>query len=260
MTNETDDLRSGDILPVLRRASHEDLKRIVEALDRSWDVRIKADERYQASQHDLTTIPEVIADYVTRAGGNAICNWWRGSGPIYGEVLRDVCGVMRVKVPKDMGAFEMEETLLREVMERVWEGMTPDERAEFVRDAKAQMNATGTEFEDASSSKLWLLSFSALAGQIGLGMAGFIVYRVALQVANMAAKQVIGKGLAFAANAALMRGIAVVIGPIGWGVTAVWTAVDAVGPSYRGLAPAVFHIAALRQRFLWQDDEESVPA
>lgn len=254
------DLRSGELLPVLRRASHDDLMQIVDALDRSWDVRIKSDARYQQCASNLTRDPEIVADYVTRAGGNAVRNWMRSGGPPYAEVLRDVCGVMKVKVSKDMGAFEMEEKLLREVMERVWEAMTPEERAEVVRDAKAQMNATGAEFEDASSSKLWLLSFSALAGQIGLKMAGFIVYRVALQVANMAAKKVIGKGLAFAANAALMRGIAVVIGPIGWGVTAVWTAVDAVGPSYRGLAPAVFHIAALRQRFLWQEEEETAPA
>lgn len=260
MATQKDDLRSGELLPVLKRASHDDLMQIVEALDRSWDVRIKSDARYQQSASDLTRNPEVIADYVTRAGGNAVRNWMRSGGPSYAEVLRDVCGVMKVKVPKDMGAFQMEEKLLREVMERVWDAMTPEEREQIVRDVDTQMNATKRKFGNASGSNLWLLPFSALAGQIGLKMAGFIVYRVALQVANMAAKQAIGKGLTFAANAVLMRSIAVVIGPIGWGVTAAWTAVDAVGPSYRGLAPAVFHIAALRQRFLWQEDEETAAA
>lgn len=260
MTGRTRNLRSGDLLPVLRRASHADLELIVEALDRSWDVRIKADPRYQRADHNLTIIPEVIADYITRAGGNAVRNWWRGGGPDYAEILRDVCEVMDVEVPPGMAVLPMEEELLHDVMERIWEAMTPKEREEVVRAAEGQLRATGRHFAQTPGGKMWLLPFSALAAQIGLKLAGFIVYQVALQVANAAARQLLKSGLTLAANAALARGIAVVIGPVGWAVTAVWTAVDALGPSYRGLAPAVFHVAALRQTFLWEDEDEEAAA
>lgn len=260
MTGRIRNLRGGDLLTVLRRATHADLKLIVEALDRSWDVRIKADPRYQRADHNLTIIPEVIGDYITRAGGNAVRNWWRGGGPDYAEVLRDVCEVMDVEVPPGMAVLAMEEKLLHDVMERIWEAMTPQEREEVVRAAEGQLQATGRRFAQTPGGKMWLLPFSALAAQIGLKMAGFIVYQVAVQVANAAARQVLKSGLTLAANAALARGIAVVIGPVGWAVTAVWTAVDALGPSYRGLAPAVFHVAALRQKFLWEDDDVEAAA
>lgn len=253
MTHTSNDLRSGDLLPLLQRATHSDLKQIVDALDRSWDVRIRWDTRYRRAEHDLTIIPDVIAEYVMRAGGNAVRNWWRRGGPPYAEVLRDVCHVMKVQVPSGMSAVQMEETLLRETAERVWQAMTPQEREEVVRAAEAVLKATGERFSATMGGTLWLLPFSALAAQVGLKMAGFIVYQVAMQVANAAVRQVFKSGLTFAANAALARGIAMVIGPVGWAVTAVWTAVDALGPSYRGLAPAVFHIAALRQRLLWAD-------
>jgi uncharacterized protein YaaW (UPF0174 family) len=167
---------------------------------------------------------------------------------------------MSVEVPNDMGALAMEEKLLRDVMERIWEAMTPQEREEAVRAAEGQLDAAGRKFAETSGSKLWLLPFSALVTQIGLKMAGFIVYQVALQVANIAARQVLTGGLTLAANAALARGVAVFIGPIGWAATGVWTAVEVLGPSYRGLAPAVFQIALLRQKLLWQEDEETTTA
>ena len=255
-----DELRSGDLLPVLRRASHQDLALIVEALDRSWDVRIKADERYHRARHDLTIIPEVIADYITRAGGNALRNTWRGGGPAYAEVLRDVCDVMRVKVPAGMGILDMEEKLLRDMMDRVWEAMTPQEREEAVKAAEDQLGTTRRRFEATSGSKMWLLPFSVLAAQIGLRLAGLIVYQVVLQIAHAATRQVLSVGVRFAASLVLARAVAVAIGPVGWAVTAIWTAVDVLGPSYRGLAPAVFHVAFLRQRFLWLDDEEETEA
>jgi uncharacterized protein YaaW (UPF0174 family) len=231
MPNQADGLQSGDLLPVLRRASHEDLKPIVDALDKSWDVRIKADGRYQAAQHDFTAIPEVIADYVTRAGGNAIRNWLRSGGPVYSEVLRDVCGVMKVKVPDGIDTLAIEEKLLRDVLERIWEKLTPEERKKVFDDVAGPAGMAGQIPNDASGNMLWLLPLSGLLTQIGLRAAGFVLPKLGLQVVGTA------------------------LGPVGIAVAAIWTVVDAVGPSYRGLVPAVFHIAALRQRFLWQEDE-----
>jgi uncharacterized protein YaaW (UPF0174 family) len=235
-------LRSGGLLPVLRRASHDDLKLIVEALDRSWDVRIKEDERYQRAQHNLTIVPNLIADYITRAGGNAVRNWLRRGGPPYAEVLNDVCDVMDVDVPKGAGILATEERLVEVVMNRVWEAMTPKEREELERAARDLMEETGRKFDDASGSKSWLAPGAALALQTGLRFAGSALLRgAAIQVANVA----------------LQRGIAVALGPVGWAATGAWLVVDALGPSYRGLAPAVFRVAALRQKFLWAEGEEA---
>ncbi len=259
-SRQNGDLRTGDLLPVLRRASHDDLKHIVEALDRSWDVHIKSDVRYRRAAHDLTIIPEVIADHVTRAGGNAVRNKLRGGGPPYEEVLRDVCKVMKVEIEKDMTVLAIEEKMLKDIIERLWEAMSPEQRKEVLQAAAKQKDGAAQAFADAPVDKLWLLPFSTLMAQVGLAMAALIMKQMGVQLAGMAAGQALRMGLNVAASAALARGVAVFTGPVGWAATAAWTAVEVLGPSYRGLAPAVFHIAWLRRQFLWREDEETQAA
>ena len=245
MTGDASPNPSGASGPVRTRNSSYDLRVIVEFLDRSWDVRIKSEKRYQRARHNLTIIPDLIADYITRAGGNAVRNWCRSGGPPYAEVLDDICGFMDVEVPKGARILATEERLVEVVMGRVWEAMTPQEREELGRAARDLMKATGRKFDDVSGSKSWLAPSAALALQTGLRFAGGALLRgAAIQ----------------AANVALQRGIAVALGPVGWAATGAWLVVDALGPSYRGLAPAVFRVAALRQKFLWADDEEAEPA
>lgn len=61
-----------------------------------------------------------------------------------------------------------------------------------------------------------------------------------------------------AGAAGVLGGVAgVLAGPVGWAAGAVWAAAEIAGPSYRGLAPAVIQVAALRQGFLWQDEEKA---
>lgn len=61
MSLERNALRGGDLLAVLQRANHNDLREIVEALHRSLDVRIKDNPRYIAAKRDLTRVPDVGA-------------------------------------------------------------------------------------------------------------------------------------------------------------------------------------------------------
>lgn len=248
------DIRSGRLLPVLQRASHDDLYAIVKHLNRAWDVFIRTDERVQLAQHDLTAVPHVIEEYMLRAGGNSFANLYRGGGPGYDEVLRDVCKVMRVTVEPDLSNVAIEGKLLLEVMDRVWKAMSPDNQRKVLEEAEAQLRAAGKEFRTAGSGALWALPFAVLGAQLGAQLMGFLVYQVAVQVANAIARQMLGQGLALAANAALVRVIAVAIGPIGWIASGAWLAIDLAGPSYKGLAPAVFNVAVLRQGMLLADE------
>jgi uncharacterized protein YaaW (UPF0174 family) len=88
---------------------------------------------------------------------------------------------------------------------------------------------------------------AVLSAQIGASIAGFLAYRIAVIVANATAKQVLGRGLTFAANTALTRGLAVFIGPIGWIVSGLWAGYDLAGPAFRITLPCCCHIAYLRQ-------------
>ena len=88
---------------------------------------------------------------------------------------------------------------------------------------------------------------------MAIGAGGFSTYRMAVIVANAVSKAVLNRGLTFAGNAALTRGIAVLSGPIGWVISAALTVPVVSGPAYRVTIPATLYIAYLRQKHLNKD-------
>jgi uncharacterized protein YaaW (UPF0174 family) len=62
----------------------------------------------------------------------------------------------------------------------------------------------------------------------------------------------LGRGLSYAANAGLTRWLSIFAGPIGWALTAVWTAIDLAGPAYRVTIPAVIQIAYMRAKMNYE--------
>lgn len=85
--------------------------------------------------------------------------------------------------------------------------------------------------------------------QLLINVTGFKAYQLSVIVANMVAKAVLGRGLALAGNAALVRGLAIFAGPIGWLITGLLTAPLISGPAYRVTIPCVIHIAMLREKY-----------
>ena len=81
----------------------------------------------------------------------------------------------------------------------------------------------------------------------------FNTYRLAVIVANAVSKAILNRGLAFAGNAALTRGIAVLAGPVGWAISAVLTVPVFTGPAFRVTIPATLYVAYLRQKHLNKD-------
>ena len=95
MAEET--LETGALLPVLSRATHQDLDDIVTALNKGWDVFITWDERYKAIRHDLTQNPGLVAEYILRAGAHRIADRFRQTARSYPEVVQDACRGVGVK-------------------------------------------------------------------------------------------------------------------------------------------------------------------
>lgn len=78
-------------------------------------------------------------------------------------------------------------------------------------------------------------------------------------VANAVSKSLLGRGLAMASNAALTRWLSIFAGPIGWSVTAIWTAIDIAGPAYRVTIPSVVQIAYMRAKMnMNKENDQSV--
>jgi hypothetical protein len=125
--------------------------------------------------------------------------------------------------------------LIKAVFADIWDHMSEEERQRLL----ASMNMAAGKFPVGGAAATAAL----LAGEMG----GFFTYQLAVIVANFVVRALLGRGLAFATNAALTSTLSVVLGPIGWLVGGTWIAIDLVGPAYRKTVPAVVVTAALRQ-------------
>ena len=128
----------------------------------------------------------------------------------------------------------IEDSLLAKVLEDAWEKMSEADRKKLI--------------EEAGNV------FGAKVGGIGAGLliqiiraGGFKSYQIALIIANAVAKAILGRGLTFAGNIYLTRLLAVLVGPVGWIITGVWTAFDFASQAYRVTIPACIYVAALRK-------------
>jgi len=166
----TETIESGALLPVLTRATHADLREIAESVNKGWDVFITWDKRFSAHADDLTKVPDVIAEYLLRAGGHSASNWRRGGGPEYREVLRDVCGALKAEIaPDEADIIKMEVAYLNALMTKALKGLSDAQKKDLLDQMKAKAGRPVT-FDDflkgsAVLGMLMPLIFMAVAQQ-----------------------------------------------------------------------------------------------
>lgn len=198
---------------------------------------------------------QIIAHEICRFGGNTIANLVRDArGALifsaldrflptmaptveYREVVSDVAMHLKVSVHKDSSVPTMEDGIMRKILADAYDKMSQEEK-------RALLDALNL-------TDMSLLQPAALAAAIAAGrLAGFATYKLATIVAHAVAKALLGKGLTFAATGTLMRGISVLIGPVGWILTGIWTMADMASPAYRVTVPCVVQLAYIRQKAL----------
>jgi uncharacterized protein YaaW (UPF0174 family) len=129
----------------------------------------------------------------------------------------------------------IEENLLMKILKDALEEMSEEERKELLK----SMGVRGIGFTPEALFGLFQAIFRG---------GGFKSYQLTVIIANAVLKALIGRGLSFAGNAALTRTMAILTGPIGWAITAIWGAIDIAGPAYRVTIPAVIEISYLRKK------------
>ncbi|BDU18120.1 YaaW family protein [Lysobacter auxotrophicus] len=216
-------------------------------------ILVKAKE----GQHYGPTERALIAHEVLEFGGNTLGNAYRKARAAipagglldsilpnaaatveYDEIVRDVASHLDVKLPGYTAVADVEEAILRRILGRAVEKMTDDERAEVEKVLGFGSKPMGP---------------AALAAVIqGARLGGFATYKLATMVAHAVSKALLGRGLTFATTGALMKGLSVALGPIGWAVTALWTLADLSSPAYRVTVPAVVQIAYMRSKLIAQ--------
>lgn len=230
-----------DLINVLHSADESDLSILADFITDNGKGRISLDSVIQGQldtykrDEKLHKNSDLIAKEIQEFGGNSIANFLRGKGVPYKEALEDVANHMGVKYDNSDSVDSIELKILLKVAIKAMEKMSPDEQRDFTS------KISGGKVTGLGPAAIAALQAAILAG-------GFSSFILATVVAQSVAKQLIGRGLSFAATGTLMRSISVFAGPIGWAVTAIWTAFDLASPAYRVTVPCVVQVAYMRQK------------
>ncbi|MGV6493787.1 YaaW family protein [Stenotrophomonas rhizophila] len=232
-----------DLINVIGRGEFDDLCVLIDHITDRGKGRISVSSdvcrRLMAARDAGIAGPDIralIVEELCRFGGNSLMNLLRGgSGVAYKEIVRDVAKRVKATVKANSSCAQMEMSILLRVLEQSMEKMTEEQKEQLFADFGAgYVRGTGPA------------TMTALITAIRVS--GFGAYKMAAVVANAVAKAMLGRGLAFGTTAGMMRGISVFAGPIGWAITAIWTAFDLASPAYRVTVPCVIQIAYMRQR------------
>ena len=229
-------------LEFLKDCTTEDLDVLVSILtkDKGGIARITEEltlsDKFKKFSPDHKQYWDLIAAEIQCYGANSLATMLRGGeGVLYKEVLTDACDKMKVNYNAAASVEIIEMNLLMKILTDSMEKMTTEELRNIVEDMELKV----TDF-----SKVAVVA----ALQSVIGFSGFAAYKVAAIVAHAVAKAVVGRGLAFAAGAGLMRTMGIFAGPIGWVLTGLWTMFDVAGPAYRITMPCVVQVAFLRAK------------
>ncbi|AKE08965.1 DUF3944 domain-containing protein [Serratia liquefaciens] len=243
--------RYDEDLEFLSKCSDEDLNGLVDCLiydkdgETRWTEELSSNENYKRYKPQHSKYWRDIAAEIQCFGGNTVATMFRGGkGVEYREVLTDVCDKMKVNYNSKSSIENIEQCLMLKVLNDAFEKMSAEELKDFAREI-------GVKNLDGLTAKGLVSAF-----QIIFKAGGFKSYKLTLIIANAILKALIGRGLSFGGNILLTRSMAILTGPIGWALTALWTLIDAGGAAYRVTIPAVIQVAALRSQVSNAGSEE----
>ena len=234
-------------LEFLGECTDEQLSNLAEVLiyDKDEEKRIAelitVSDEYKKYGTKYSKYWKLIAGELQEFGGNSFANLFRGNGVKYDEILSDVLDKIKAPYDKSSNIINKEDALIEKTFSDILEGMPEEEKIKLVKDMDLKVTSFGSQAIMA-------------AVQTGLRAGGFLSYKITLIVANYVAKLLLGRGLTLATNAALTKGLSVFIGPIGWALTGIWTAVDIAGPAMRVTLPACVTVACLRKTIMLEKE------
>lgn len=232
-------------LEFLGKINSNDLDGLVSTLthDKNGEIRLTEEltmnALYKRHHPEHSKYWELIAAELQSFGGNTFATILRGGkGVPYREILTDVCDKLKVNYPAQAGVEIIEQNLMMKILTDALEKLSAEEIKQMAEEAGV------SNFQDLTRD-------AALAAFITVFRAGgFRSYQILVIVVNTVLKALIGRGLGFVATGTMMRTTSILMGPIGWVITGLWTSFDIASPAYRVTIPAVIQIIVLRQKLL----------
>lgn len=232
-----------NVISVLKRADNEDLKTLCDIITlgkndtpRISDSLTKTSVYKRNYPHNMPALIPGMVRELSLYGGNSVVNFFKGEGVDYSTILRKVAKRLKVSFRETQPDELIEGYMLQKLFDDMSENLTDEELRSMAR-----------EF----GVKPLRYSRQALVAALQMAIRRRGIYGLAwsMNVANAVAKQTVGRGIAVVASGTLLsRTLSILTGPIGWALTAAWTAYDIAGPAYRVIVPAVIFITYLRQK------------
>lgn len=228
---------------VLERADNEDLKTLCDiiTLGKNGTPRIsdsltrKSVYKHNYPRNMSALIPNMVRE-LGLYGSNSVVNFFKGEGSDYSTILRKVAKRLKVSFRSTQSDEVIEGYMLQKLFDDMSERLTDEELRTMAR-------------EFGVKPLRYSRQAIVAAMQVAIRRGGIYGLTWSMNVANVVARQAIGRGVAtFASGTVLSQSLSILTGPIGWALTAAWTAYDIAGPAYRVIVPAVIHIAYLRQK------------
>lgn len=211
----------------------------------------------------MKTVPEPMLrrksfnEEIRHNYGHTINNIWRNEyEPDYIDILKATAEKMGVPLKDRHTVVEIEDKLIVEAIDSMKaqiikeKGLEAWNEIESEIDGQVEKMAETGEFDPSVLEQLKKYKGAALmAALLGGKLAGFALYQVAMQsffaisramglkIGVAAAGPVIGKGLAF------------LLGPVGWAVSAAWLAFDLGNTNWKKTIPSVLTVAIYRRKY-----------
>jgi uncharacterized protein YaaW (UPF0174 family) len=230
-----------DIRKLLAKATTDERRQLAEILDTDLEGVGGPRKQGEALVRQLYWKYQTPVGYLTR-------------DPFFDEVAVDVAKKLKMEglTQQETSSWDMLSRLIRNLMEELLKEMTPEQRREFLSQVLGADEVKKLYGDGAVDwGKVGAASILLAIKQFG----GFATYKVALIVANQAARALIGRGLTLATNAALVRGISIFLGPVGW-ILLAWGINDLLGTNYKRVIPGVLYIYCIYERL---KDEGQLP-
>ena len=159
------------------------------------------DAVYKENSPNHSKYADLIAKEIRDMGGNSFMNMFRGfEGPSYHEVVCDVASKLKASYDKNDSIENIENSILEVILTKALEKTTNEEKQLLLK-----------EMGGNSNINIALLSTKSFLTLFRTG--GFASYQMTLIIANQMSRMLLGRGLMFATNTALMKSASLITGP-----------------------------------------------
>lgn len=234
---------------LLDSASNEDLEPLVEYILKATTESLSDSLQFKQHHPNHSRCVGMIYREIRLFGGNTFVNLFRKEGPPYSDVLEDAASKVGVKKVSKYSIVELEQRMIQELLRKAGKKASGKER----EDLEEALREAGL----SEKSYRAFLSGASLGSLLAPQLYSLFMYQASGVIANAVAKQLLGHGLRVGAGFTAGRFGSLLLGPVGWVLAGIWTAVDIAGPAYRVTVPCTLHIAMLRQK--WLCEQETAP-